>query len=415
VERILLLLVAMINYVLKYCLITVLIAWQTALAQDRPTSDKICDCDGAELINRAGDYNMRFPGSSGLINDVEKYPALQEKGKENNSVWTTFIAPFDGSLKLNVKSKDFITMVIFKDEDFGGSGDFCGQVLKGNAEGVRFLTTDSLNNIGLSKERMKESGFMFPVNLEKGEEIYFYFNTISDDRAALDMNLSFQPSNIEEASKDLLKIVDQTKSDKYPVLTISLRDAKTGLPVRGQVVVKGTKKDNALYIGTDFLYSAYRKETFELSIDAHGYFFHDREEIVDGTSDREVVIWLEPANAGSHLNMKDIQFQIGSTQFKPGAEAQLKRLRDFLELNSDIRIEVQGHVHQLGENSRDAKKMSLSRAKKVRDYLVDSGIDKKRIEVEGYGNEHMIYPEAKFAHEEQANRRVEIKIIETEQ
>jgi len=41
--------------------------------------------------------------------------------------------------------------------------------------------------------------------------------------------------------------------------------------------------------------------------------------------------------------------------------------------------------------------------------------DKQRIEIEGYGNEHMIYPKAKFAAEEQANRRVEIKILGTEQ
>lgn len=406
---------AMINYLVIYGVSIILLMGNLVLGQERIETDKICDCDGAINITRAGDYNLRFPGSMGLVNDVEKYRALQEKGKENNSIWASFKAPFSGTLKLDVTADVFITLVIFKDDEWGGDGDICGQVFKGNAEGVRFITSDSLNNVGLSKARLKEKGFMFPVNLDKGEEVYFYYNTVSDDRAQLNMNLSFIPSNIEEISEDMMKIVDQTRSDKYPTLTVSLRDAQTGLPVHGKVVVKGTKKDNALYNGTDFLYSAYRKGTYELSIDAPGYFFHDREEIVDGTSDREVVIWLEPASAGSHIHMKDIQFQIGSNEFKPGAEAQLKRLRDFLELNSDIRIEVQGHVHQEGENTFGAKRMSLSRAKKVRDYLVDSGIDKKRIEVEGYGNEHMIYPEPKFAAEEQANRRVEIKILETEQ
>lgn len=405
----------MINYVLKYYFALLLVGSTFVFSQERIETDKICDCDGAVNITRAGDYNLRFPGSIGLVNDVEKYIALKEKGKENNSVWTRFAAPFSGTLKLDVKSTEFITLVIFKDDEWGGDGDICGQVFKGNAEGIRFITTDSLNNLGLSKERVKDRGFMFPINLDKGEEIYFYFNTTSNERSALDMNLSFMPSNVEEISKDLIKLVDQTKSEKYPVLTISLRDAKSGLPVHGQVVVKGTKNDNALYRGTDFLYSAYRKGTYELSIDAPGYFFHDREEIVDGTSDREVVIWLEPANAGSNLHMKDIQFRMGSTEFKPGAEAQLKRLRDFMELNSEIRIEIQGHVHLIGENTFGAKRMSLSRAKKVRDYLIESGIDKDRIEAEGYGNEHMIYPEAKFASEEQANRRVEIKILETEQ
>jgi outer membrane protein OmpA-like peptidoglycan-associated protein len=403
----------MINYVLKYGLVALLLLGQSSFAQERPVSDKICDCDGAAIINRAGDYNLRFPGSMGAINDVEKYRALQEKGNEHNSIWLRFTAPFDGTLKLDATAEDFITLVLFKDDEWGGDGDICGQVMKGNAEIERLITTDSLNRLGLSKERPK--GFMFPVNLNKGQEIYFYFNTISDNRSALQLNINFMPANFEEAAKELMKVVDLIKNPTHPKLTISLRDAQNGLPVHGQVVVKGTKKDNALYNGTDFIYSAYRKGTYELSIDAPGYFFHDREEQVDGLSDREVVIWLEPANAGNHLNMKDIQFRMGTAEFLPSAEAQLKRLRDFLELNSDIRIEIQGHVHQIGENTRDAKKMSLSRAKKVKDYLIENGIDKNRLEVEGYGNEHMIYPNAKFAAEEQANRRVEIKILEREE
>ena len=54
---------------------------------------------------------------------------------------------------------------------------------------------------------------------------------------------------------------------------------------------------------------------------------------------------------------------------------------------------------------------NTDRAKRVMNYLRDSGIDKDRMTAVGYGNEFMKYPEPKFANEEQANRRVEIKIL----
>jgi outer membrane protein OmpA-like peptidoglycan-associated protein len=43
-------------------------------------------------------------------------------------------------------------------------------------------------------------------------------------------------------------------------------------------------------------------------------------------------------------------------------------------------------------------------------YLATNGIDKTRMEAIGYGNTKPIYPNPKFAYEEQANRRVEIVI-----
>jgi outer membrane protein OmpA-like peptidoglycan-associated protein len=43
-------------------------------------------------------------------------------------------------------------------------------------------------------------------------------------------------------------------------------------------------------------------------------------------------------------------------------------------------------------------------------YLVENGILKERMTAVGYGNSKPIYPNAKLADEEQANRRVEILV-----
>jgi len=44
-------------------------------------------------------------------------------------------------------------------------------------------------------------------------------------------------------------------------------------------------------------------------------------------------------------------------------------------------------------------------------YLIDKGVSKYRLEYKGMGNTEMIYPMPKNHYEEQANRRVEIKIL----
>jgi outer membrane protein OmpA-like peptidoglycan-associated protein len=70
-------------------------------------------------------------------------------------------------------------------------------------------------------------------------------------------------------------------------------------------------------------------------------------------------------------------------------------------------------VHDVGEDvSFIGKKLSQSRAKTVYKYLVSSGIDKNRLTYQGYGNEFMKYPEPKNLQEEQANRRVEIMVLD---
>jgi outer membrane protein OmpA-like peptidoglycan-associated protein len=58
------------------------------------------------------------------------------------------------------------------------------------------------------------------------------------------------------------------------------------------------------------------------------------------------------------------------------------------------------------------KKLSLNRARTVYNFLVKNGIDPERLTYKGYGRSHpKISPEMTEA-DEQANRRVEIKILE---
>ncbi|MBK6524906.1 MAG: OmpA family protein [Crocinitomicaceae bacterium] len=91
----------------------------------------------------------------------------------------------------------------------------------------------------------------------------------------------------------------------------------------------------------------------------------------------------------------------------------LKRLLDFLALNESVRIEIQGHVNDPGnKNPKHSMTLSENRAKAVKKWLKDNGIDESRLTEVGYGATQMIYEKPKNAMEEEANRRVTIMIIE---
>ena len=147
-----------------------------------------------------------------------------------------------------------------------------------------------------------------------------------------------------------------------------------------------------------------------MNAEVEGYFFHDILVEVPGTQNKEFIIELERATSGKSIQLEEIQFNRGTSEITESSFPKLKRLMDFLILNSDLEIEIQGHVHAKGENKREYDKLSEARAKRVMIYLIKNGIDKHRMEIVGYGNTKPVFPEATFSHEEQANRRVEILV-----
>lgn len=372
---------------------------------ERVISDRASDCDGAMTIIQPGSFELEFTGKTGLYFDLSAYSSL-EGTPENNSLWAEFVAPFDGEFSLNAFcDKELIELIVFAPS----SGDACSDIYKGLLEIQRVIKFNLPDTVGLTKN--PKSGFLQSLHLNKDEQIYISFNVQSSKRKKLHLAINYEADSIEEVALSLKKIRDFHYDVSLNTISILLQDAETGLPVEGQVYLNDGKKLNAMYRGTDFIFDIYRDTKLEISADVQGYFFYDRTESIKKGQDYEFIIWLEPISKGKQIEIPGIEFKQGTSILSPATEDVLRRLRDFLLLNSSVQIEIQGHVHSTGEGSLMGKKMSYDRAQRVMNYLIDSGIDKDRMTAVGYGNEFMKYPEPKFANEEQANRRVEIKIL----
>lgn len=348
---------------------------------------------------------MQFTGKSGVVNDFEAYPSLKNV-PEKNALWCSFKAPADGRFTLSANvNKGPLYMLVFDSE----TKYPCEEISKGTAEIRRMLVEDT-THVGLNLITGKN--ILYPIDLYGGKEIMICFLAPYKSKEFLEVYFDFEPMTGElQESAEGGKLMDLRDDKSISGLNILIRDVETGKPVIANVSLIGMKKLTATYQGSDFYMDVERSGKITIKVDAEGYFFTDREEPVSAGSENEVVIWLEPLGEGKSMQIDEIEFYPGSSEFLPTAEPKLRRLKDFLALNANVKVEIQGHVHATGENSFAGQKLSEARAKRVMMYLVHNGIDKSRMTAVGYGNTQPIFPDAKFASEEQANRRVEIKVL----
>jgi OOP family OmpA-OmpF porin len=107
----------------------------------------------------------------------------------------------------------------------------------------------------------------------------------------------------------------------------------------------------------------------------------------------------------------NVEFATGKAIVNERYYDNIKNVADFMKDNPKSTITIEGHTDSVG-NAVYNKKLSLQRAKSVRQYIIDKfGIDGKRIKAVGYGKTQ---PIATNDTEEgrQKNRRVEA-VVET--
>jgi outer membrane protein OmpA-like peptidoglycan-associated protein len=119
------------------------------------------------------------------------------------------------------------------------------------------------------------------------------------------------------------------------------------------------------------------------------------------------------ASASEQSVNLNIPFELNSSALKPQASEQLKQLELALaspSLGND-RFVVAGHTDAKGSAEYN-KQLSLRRAETVKRFLVDKGIDPKRLDTIGYGSEKPLLSDHP---EDPSNRRVEIRAISAAQ
>lgn len=126
----------------------------------------------------------------------------------------------------------------------------------------------------------------------------------------------------------------------------------------------------------------------------------------------------KPTPSGCPENMRQFEMQLPLVFFRPNLtmvdpeyHSSLKELAKVLKACPVLKLEVAGYTDSTGSESYD-KRLSLSRAIEVKQFLVNHGVLSSQLVVKGYGYSKPVVPLGSQSHEAILNRRVEFHLLE---
>lgn len=200
---------------------------------------------------------------------------------------------------------------------------------------------------------------------------------------------------------------------------LNVYDQDTDEPVNANVSIIKMPEDNVASTGvaTDGKYS------FEFSPEISGDYMATLE--ADGYLYQTVKFTIKPLEQESEVIknvalrrpkekvinvLRNIYFEFDEFTLKPESHNELDQLTSFLQQNPNVKIEIAGHTDFIGSADYNYQ-LSKKRAKAVKDYLVNHGIDTSRLTIKGYGKTQPLASNDDEAEGRELNRRTEFIII----
>lgn len=192
-------------------------------------------------------------------------------------------------------------------------------------------------------------------------------------------------------------------SSCYHIYSMTLPDLKFSISgyvydVNTNEIIPGAK--------IEFKDASYNWDHFAIQADSNGYYEHTlvpdlelfmRASMKDYFADKAIVMTLGETESKTYtqdfyleqipqgeITIEGIEYDFDSANLRPESKLILDNLIDFLELNHNISIEIRSHTDQRGNDEYNLK-LSDRRAQSVVDYLIEHGIDEKRLIAKGYG------------------------------
>ncbi len=127
-------------------------------------------------------------------------------------------------------------------------------------------------------------------------------------------------------------------------------------------------------------------KTLPLVADSDSGSINDGAEVKRGTnplSNSDDVI-LEVEAVGAKIVLEGIIFETGKALVSPKSEEILEKAFNTLKAYPEMEVEIQGYTDNVGKQASNVK-LSQRRADAVRTYLINKGVEAKRIVARGYG------------------------------
>lgn len=120
--------------------------------------------------------------------------------------------------------------------------------------------------------------------------------------------------------------------------------------------------------------------------------------------------YMIPIGVGSTIRLDQLSFDQGRSEVKEEAYAELNQIVQMLNEYPNMKIQLEGHTDFRG-SARLNQELSERRAEAVKQYIVNQGIDQRRIKTKGYGGSEPITRE-NTDDARSLNMRVEVRIFD---
>jgi outer membrane protein OmpA-like peptidoglycan-associated protein len=331
-----------------------------------------------------------------------------------------------------------------------------------HADGTLYFGSDGhpgLGNTDIFKSEFKEGKWQkavnlgYPINTPESDSFFFlsedkkrgYFSSVRHEGIGFSdiCEVTFldppPPIEVTEAPEVAPPMEEEARAidDEFMDSMVSLQrelgiateligkvlDEQTAQPIRAEILLV----DNRINKVLERVYSSSETGDFKIVIphggnygintSADGYLFNSLNFEVPTFSEPqeiETAILMVKATVGSKVVMKNIFFDTGKADIKNESIPELERILDLLQRNASIKLQVNGHTDNVGDNQVN-KALSLKRAEAVVNFLKGRGVEAGRLRAVGYGEERPLVSNDDEEGGREINRRTEIEVFEGEQ
>jgi len=211
-------------------------------------------------------------------------------------------------------------------------------------------------------------------------------------------------------------VIGQTGYQLYKDYKIrgTITDALTKEPVNATLVFESVPDASDVYIidsGTGngaYEVTIRSDQKYVVEISSNNYK-PEIDTVIIGGNQSGLNFELLSVKPGQLLRLYNIYFAQGDYQILDQSRQEISELVMLLNQYPDMKIRLEGHTDRLG-GRRANMQLSENRVLEIKKYLVNSGINQKRVKTAAFGGNKPISSENN-EESRQMNRRVEIRIL----
>jgi len=216
-----------------------------------------------------------------------------------------------------------------------------------------------------------------------------------------------------------LNSADKNRVPKREKIQVQFKvvDGFSNNPLKPQLLIKGVNEmskssysEIVMNKSSTYKTKLFKDSIYTVEISAEGYLDDLKTIRIDSIENNETIQFeLFGLEEGTTIQLKSVLFKRGTADILDGSFEELDRVYNMLKKNPNIEIELSGHTDNTGSAKLNIE-LSQERSDRIKEYLVDKGVDAKRLESKGYGGARPIASN-KSESTRKLNRRVEFTII----